>query len=435
MQIQIKPEIRFDLRCPACVAVGPHPNHVLFLGMHTLADCHCGACGLNFYHTLPVGHALLFPVAFTRYPRQDYYPPRAGGWFAQPLLDSFFKHAPVEAALYKIVYRTCDQVILLNCLDNCYGHALLKLLNAQPCLDRLAATETGLVVIVPRFMRWLVPEGVAEVWSVDLPLRELNRWIQSFDSFVRTELERFSRVWICPANTHPDSTGIDLERFTRTKRFDLSRFYDQTPRVTFVCREDRFWLRYPWEGFIWRGCVKLRKTEWVRPWLVRRQNRLVARTSQLIARGLPGVRFTAVGLGRTGGFPPGIADRRTGAMTDELEKKWCRIYAESHLISGVHGSHLLLPTALAAGFVEILPRHKIDHLAEDVTLAYTNRYRPFLGRFLDEFASPRLVARHACSMIKNFPYWQLNTEEFLLKDETPEAIKDKYRSYLSTMGG
>ena len=76
----------------------------------------------------------------------------------------------------------------LNCLDTLYGHGLLKLLNAQHYLEQ--CPEMELVVLVPHYLRWMVPEGVAEVWTLDLPVRrgvEWNDWVaqkirQEFDS-------------------------------------------------------------------------------------------------------------------------------------------------------------------------------------------------------------------------------------------------------------
>ncbi len=326
-------------------------------------------------------------------------------WFAQPLRDSFFKYWPLEVVPDKKVYQTHTRVIILNCLDDCYGHVLYKLLNAGPYLSSPPKDKPGLIVIIPRSFCWLVPEGVAEVWSVDVPLKQLTRRIAPFDAFVKTELRRFDEVWLDAVNQE-DGSKTDWERFTRTKPFDLARFYDSPLRVTFVCREDRFWVRHPVEEFLWKVFVKIRKTGLVRSFFVHRQNRLVERTARLIAERLEKVQFTAVGLGKTGRLSSSIVDKRTETVTDALETAWCQLYASSHVIVGVHGSNMLIPSSLAAGFVEILPRYKIDHLAEDAVPRHPNRYLFFLGRFLDAYASPRLVALHVCSLIKNFSYWQ-----------------------------
>ena len=92
-------------------------------------------------------------------------------------------------------------------------------------------------------------------------------------------------------------------------------------------------------------------------------------------------------------------------MTDEREKEWCGIYAKSHLIIGIHGSNMLIPTSLAAGFIEILPKHKIPHMTQDMLLSHSSRYAIFLGRHLDEFTSTALVKTHVISMLKDFSFF------------------------------
>jgi hypothetical protein len=72
---------------------------------------------------------------------------------------------------------------------------------------------------------------------------------------------------------------------------------------------------------------------------------------------------------------------------------------------------MLIPTALAAGFIEILPRYKVRHIAEDIAFNHSARYSHFLGRCVDQFASTRLVSTHAISLLKDFPYVYNNAEQ------------------------
>ena len=74
---------------------------------------------------------------------------------------------------------------------------------------------------------------------------------------------------------------------------------------------------------------------------------------------------------------------------------------------------MLIPTALAAGFINLVPRYKIPHLAEDTALQHKSRYLQFLGRYLDEYSTPDLVAQHVISMISDFPSLFKNIESRL----------------------
>ena len=69
---------------------------------------------------------------------------------------------------------------------------------------------------------------------------------------------------------------------------------------------------------------------------------------------------------------------------------------------------MLLPTALAAGCIEILPYDRYGNIVQDVAARYRDVMQLFLYRFVDEFSSSRTVARHAISMFKDFPVYYRN---------------------------
>jgi hypothetical protein len=73
---------------------------------------------------------------------------------------------------------------------------------------------------------------------------------------------------------------------------------------------------------------------------------------------------------------------------------------------------MLLPTSLAAGFVNLLPPDKLPHYAEDILLAHDNPiHQTLLGRFLPTSASPRQVAALMASMLTEFPIWLAEARE------------------------
>lgn len=140
-------------------------------------------------------------------------------------------------------------------------------------------------------------------------------------------------------------------------------------------------------------------------WQVHAQDRLVRRTMRRVRRVVPGVRFTVVGLGAAGGMGAEVEDLRTRRMDRETELAWCRAYARSQVVVGVHGSNMLLPTAHAAGCVEILPYDRYGNIVQDISVRWADRMQLFLYRFTDEFATPRAMARHIGSMFTDFPVY------------------------------
>ena len=86
-------------------------------------------------------------------------------------------------------------------------------------------------VIIQPFLRWMVPVGVVEVWTVDIPLREGIRYYSYFNQFVQAQLLRFTEVYLSEAYSHP--SRFDITNFTRVKKHD---FHQPDVLITFVWR-------------------------------------------------------------------------------------------------------------------------------------------------------------------------------------------------------
>jgi hypothetical protein len=146
----------------------------------------------------------------------------------------------------------------------------------------------------------------------------------------------------------------------------------------------------------------------VRGVLLADQQRLAMSALSKLRKACPGVSATVVGLGDARPLPDGVTDLRTRKMSVDTELAWCAAYANSQFVIGVHGSNMLLPTAFAAGCIEILPHDRYRNLAQDVTTRWTDVMQVFLYRFVDEFATPTAVARHAVSMFNDYAVFHRN---------------------------
>ena len=286
----------------------------------------------------------------------------------------------------------------------------MMLFNAQRHHEQFP--NRPIIAVVPRALAWLVPDYVAETWVIDVPLSALERNVSGFDAFVNQQLTRFDTVWFSRAHIHFDHRATRFADFTRTQKFDLDQFDQPGIRhLTFVLREDRLWLRHGWERALFRllnqlGFGPKSRSLWAR-WQARRYRKLAA----FIYQKLPATGITATGLTGGGQYPIDLGyavddQRFTGPLLTEQERSWCGQYARSHLVVGVHGSGMLLPTSLAAGFVNLLPPNKLAHYAEDVLMAHDNPiHQTLLGRFLPTSASPKQVADLVVNMLTEFPVW------------------------------
>ncbi len=369
--IRIKPSIEFKgncLRCEADLAAG----RVLWQGIHVCAVSECSNCGAEIIADLKAGQAL-----FTAY-RIDLAKGTLSGdegqrrWFGTPFLSSL-QHPDHDRTISLNVeqFSRHSKVIILNCIDFLYGHSLLKLLNADAHLRE--NPDMGLIVIVPRYLRWMVPEGVAEIWTVNMPLAKAQNFYPRLDQLIHAECERFDEIYLSPAHSH--SADFDITRFTGIKRHDFS---SERFRVTFIWREDRHW-------FVRRIWVRIgRRLSVVKSLLLRWQNFKVRKLFSALRTEFPTAEFTVAGLGTTTAFPSWVDDRRVAGFDDETEQQMCRIYGESRVVIGVHGSNMLLPSAHAGMTIDLMPDDRWPNLAQDMLYqetdsrmaAYRYRYLP-----------------------------------------------------------
>lgn len=398
--VPLKPALYADCSCPKCGQGGPEPLGTVFPGVHVLGEYRCRACGYAFYRDLPVGFAVDNAVSIGKEDGSLHDADGAESWVTTPLMEGFHHPSGREWKIERKVYRACKDIVLLNTLDFLYGHVLLKLWNAQYYLDH--HRDKGLVLILPRSFEWLVPEGTAEVWLVDQRLGEAHGWYTCIDRFVQQRLKEYDTVSLGKGYAHPDKSLVDINRFCGVQPFPMEQFLERPKQVAFIWREDRLWFRSPFAKLAWRASNKLGLKPLVHKWFVADQERLVRATWKKIKHALPDAEAMIVGLGRPSTGHGAMEDLRRERMDKETELEWCRAYARCQVVIGVHGSNMLLPTALAAGCIEVLPHDRFGNMVQDIAVRYHDLMQLFLYRFVDEFAPPATVARHAIGMFRDF---------------------------------
>jgi len=230
--IEIQPNIQQRSNCPYC-GTELNPKSVLCQGIHIVLNSKCEGCGSEIIDDLRVGHGVKNYIqvnlikgevfAASAYKKE---------WLGKPLLNSLQNPQPEKLEIVKEIFKPCNRVIILNCIDHLYGHSLLKLLNAQRHLE--CNSEFGLVVIVPKFLRWMVPEGVAEVWTVPISLKNGQNYYPNFADFVEEETKRFDEIHVSEAHSHP--SRFDITRFSGVPKHNFEK---EEIKITFIWREDR----------------------------------------------------------------------------------------------------------------------------------------------------------------------------------------------------
>ncbi len=388
--------------CPRCgVALGSIGSYIP--GMRCLAEMECPPCHRRFYGDLPSGHGLYFPALLDP-ATGEVFGPREGSWFAAWLRDSFARRSATPIPFEAEGRTDLRDVVLLNCLDVLYGHCVLKLLNAQYYLDR--HPDLDLVVLVPRFLRWMVPSGPAAIWTLDLPLRRGAEWNDWLAAEIARRLAGARTARLSLALSHPHPQDFDIQRFTGVAPFPADGWSApvERPVVTFLLRDDRPWGGDPTDRANRGARRKLRSAGRrlrLAPAPPERQRRNVLRFADALRALWPAIDLAVAGVGTPGGFPAWTEDLRAPSFGPDDERALCRRYARSHLVVGVHGSGMLLPSAHAGASLEIAWGPNLENAVQDLLVRDEDpRLALFRHRLVPPETTPERFAGIADSILR-----------------------------------
>jgi len=384
IQLYPNPNVSFD--CPHCEI------HLDILdwyipGMRVLAKLRCPKCSGIYFGDFSVGQALYSPMLLEKETGQVTDPNHAA-WFSDWLKKGYRDRSNDEIGftVHQVKpVRTEARLILLNCLDVLYGHCVLKLLNAQYYLDH--CPDMDLVVMVPSFLKWMVPDGVTAIWEIDWQLKTGYLWNEWLAEKIRDLAAAYREVFISAAYSHPHPQDYEISRFVGVQPFEVSNWEEgiNHPRITFIWRADRLWAP-----------EKKRPARFWRNILLQIQTERVTKLANKLRAKIPGLEFTVTGMGTNKKLPGWIIDLRTDQVTDSQERQWCKLYAESHVVIGVHGSNMLIPSSLAGAVIDLMPNDRWGNILQDILFRRDDlRESLYRHRFIPLQSTPDVVANIA----------------------------------------
>lgn len=352
--IQIHPHIEQKFTCPVCEQE-IEENKTVWQGIHVGVESECKNCQRTFYQDLKVGQSMYTPYSVDIHNFELFGPDGSKDWYGIPLQKSLKNPNNKNVEFKKEICVSHDKVIILNCMDYLYGHSLLKLLNAEGHLKD--NPEYGLVVIVPKFLEWMLPKGIAEKWVFDIPLKEGQEFFINFNNTIQKEMRRFSEVYVSKAFSHPKD--FNITNFTGIEKHN---FQKDDFRITFIWREDRFWMN----SFLLQKAVNKLNVAILKNILLTWQKRKMIKVFSELRKRFPDARFTVAGFGNHKKFPKWIDNQIVYNFSTDTEKRLCQIYSESRVVLGVHGSNMLLPSAHAGMTIDLMPDDRWGNFAQDV---------------------------------------------------------------------
>jgi hypothetical protein len=345
--------------------------------MRNLAMLSCQSCGIQYYADLPSGHGLTYPMYL--FPESgEVHDERGVEWFSVWLRDSYFNRSSKPLGFSVKELRPVRKPILLNCLDTLYAHSLYKLLNAQYYIDH--CPDYDLIVMIQPFLNWMIPEGTAQVWTVDLPLRKGTEWNDWLASEIKNRISQYSECMLSVAIPCPHPHEVNMERFVKVQPFNVDSWLETTdsPVITYIWRDDRIWSN--------------------------QQKKNVIELANLLRKEFPTMDFAVAGVGHCTDIPGDILNLTFENLDDKTETTLCERYAKSHIAIGVHGSNMSLPSALAGSVIVLIGEDRYGNVIQDLLVNETDvRSALVRYRLMPLASSPQEICALASSLIQKLP--------------------------------
>ncbi|MCD6550434.1 hypothetical protein J7K24_02725 [bacterium] len=411
--LEIKPDINKNAsyyRCPLCGSEILIKNFFI-VGMRNIVEFKCKSCGKEFLSDLPARLGFAYQATIDK---ESLEIKEAGrkDW-AEEMVESYKKKNEKEIKITHKVFKESKNIILVNCLDGCYGHSIWALLDCARYIKKFRETF-GICLMIPYQLQHLVPEGVSELLLFYLPFREYRKWYSAINKKIHSIVDNKERVYLASNiySFHP--TSYDISLFPILRRRISSQ--NKTKSIVFSYRED---------GRTWG----------LTPWL---QKRNIEKLFTYLKDYYKNIRFVLCGLGKKEKFRKDIIDFREEKFNLELEKKWIEEYKRADSIIGVHGSHMNLPSVLARNVINLIPEYKYYNALRDMRypvlppLANFHKFRFIYGNNFLSDVSPRKLFKILVYQLeleeKNVYFSNLKDEPKINNIEELKKRKEKEKS-------
>ncbi len=378
-----------------------------------MAQVACLQCRKTYWTDLPYGVGALAPIfvdASTGAVTRPYGP----GWYANLTASGWQNRVSQEVDIVVKSRRRSGNACLVNCLLPWWGDAVSLLLRTNQIAA--AAPDVSIIVLIQPHLEWLVPDHIAEVWIVNqqtgndgLPPAIGQIWNFGLAAKVKELAGNYESLSI-PIVVQPAQVSREeLAKITSVEPFPRHRWNEllvERPMVTFMWRDDRVWDRRslldPRATKLTRAASKI----WNRiakPNPVLEQRKNVIAIAEMLREAVPKVDFAVCGPGRAGGFPPWIKDLRNEVIDRQANLTWIKRSAESHVLLGVLGSHMVLPSGHAGAVLELVPRSFFKQVLTELLVTSDDvREAIYSYRWLPDNIEPRSLCDLVLTVLLNF---------------------------------
>ena len=239
------------------------------------------------------------------------------------------------------VKKNNPKALIVNLLDNCYGHSLLKLLHLADAYKDFSSGY-DIYAVTHSVLEHYIPNEKINIISVKLSFSEAQSCF-SLDRGVLGILKKnYSEVYFLVLDTH--KVYSDKESTADFFNFSQKNEKQEKKNIVFYYRRDFF-----------------------RTWGGKKQGKYINEFFQCIRPYFNNeIDFTVLGEKDDFSFSKNILDERTASFGPDTDKRYNAVFKNSIITAGVHGSNMVLPCLLSQMTIHLTPVFKLKNLGEDL---------------------------------------------------------------------
>lgn len=292
----------------------------------------------EIFSLLPLDHARHYPLSFT----EDKKILNGVLNFYNEIIFNNYNSSNLieENEIESIFSQKNKQLIILNILDNCFGHSLLKLFHATKFYKNYL--EYDFLIIIPSSLKHYVRKssGINQII-----IKQNFKQIESckiLNSIIHQFTQKYSASFIGCLNTY---NSYNEQELINTLELLPPTISSTKPKKDII-----FYYR----------------SDFYRKWCGNKQHKKIIALFSLLKSFFEGIDFIILGEKDKIHFPPWIKDERINGYSELTDFYYNRLFNESIITVGLTGSHMLFPSLFSKMTVHLIPSYKIKNLAEDI---------------------------------------------------------------------
>ena len=290
----------------------------------------------NIVTLIPSGHATYYPIKFNKSTKEIFEGEL--NFFNKYFYENYNSPIKLSKSDYSLKLNPKkEKCLIINLLDNCFGHSLLKVFNLIE-IHKKFNNDFDLLVIVPKSLEYLIPSEKFILCTVNISYSNLEKCFD-FSPILDKVKIKYKNFDCATTSTYKEYSD---------KNILLDFFFEKIDNniqknILFYYRSDRY---RKWNGrFQCRNIIKL--YQFLKPYFS------------------SDVKFIILGELDDYKFPSWIVDKRVNKYSTEVDKEYNQEFSKSAITMGVLGSNLVIPSLLSLSTLHLVPNHKRHNTLED----------------------------------------------------------------------